>query len=119
MPARPRRIKVGNPAAKRLTNKLTDQRRGTAASRGYGAKWRRARAAYLAAHPLCECKECMAGEIRVRAAMVVDHKIPHKGDMKLFWDRSNWQAMSKPCHDKKTASEDGGFGNPVSKGRAG
>jgi 5-methylcytosine-specific restriction enzyme A len=31
--------------------------------------------------------------------------------MTLFWDRNNWQAMAKACHDKKTASEDGGFGH--------
>lgn len=31
--------------------------------------------------------------------------------MKLFWDSANWQAMNKECHDRKTASEDGGFGN--------
>lgn len=44
-------------------------------------------------------------------ATIVDHIIPHKGNMELFWDRDNWQAMSKECHDKKTAREDGGFGN--------
>lgn len=44
--------------------------------------------------------------------MLVDHIIPHKGDMELFWDRNNWQAMAKECHDKKTATEDGGFGKP-------
>jgi 5-methylcytosine-specific restriction enzyme A len=41
---------------------------------------------------------------------VVDHIIPHRGDMTLFWNRKNWQAMSKTCHDKKTATQDGGFG---------
>jgi 5-methylcytosine-specific restriction protein A len=44
-------------------------------------------------------------------ASVVDHIVPHRGDMALFWDRSNWQAMSKLCHDRKTARENGGFGN--------
>lgn len=46
----------------------------------------------------------------VRAASVVDHRRPHRGDMKLFWDRNNWQSMAKECHDRKTAREDGGFG---------
>jgi 5-methylcytosine-specific restriction protein A len=42
----------------------------------------------------------------------VDHRVPHRrGDLALFWDRTNWCAMSKPCHDAKTAREDGGFGN--------
>jgi 5-methylcytosine-specific restriction protein A len=31
--------------------------------------------------------------------------------MKLFWDKRNHQALCKRCHDEKTASEDGGFGN--------
>ncbi|MFR3634507.1 MAG: HNH endonuclease [Sutterella sp.] len=36
---------------------------------------------------------------------------PHKGDMALFWDQSNWQPLCHTCHSKKTAREDGGFGN--------
>jgi len=31
----------------------------------------------------------------------------------MFWDERNWQALCKPCHDAKTAREDGGFGRPV------
>ena len=41
------------------------------------------------------------------ASTTVDHIIPHKGDRKLFWDKTNWQALCKPCHDAKTAREDG------------
>lgn len=44
-------------------------------------------------------------------AEVVDHIQSHKGDMRLFWDESNWQPLCKRHHDIKTASEDGGFGN--------
>lgn len=47
------------------------------------------------------------------ASAVVDHIVPHKKDQKLFWRRSNWQALCKPCHDRKTATEDGGFANPM------
>jgi len=47
----------------------------------------------------------------VQAATVVDHIKPHRGDKTLFWERSNWQALCKQCHDIKTAKEDGGFGN--------
>lgn len=88
-----------------------DQRRGSASARGYGADWRRARLDYLRRHPLCECKDCKAGELRHTPAVLVDHIVPHRGDMALFWDQGNWQAMSKACHDRKTAAEDGGFGN--------
>lgn len=82
--------------------------RESASMRGYDGKWRKARLAYLAKHPLCvKCKE--AGKLV--AATVVDHIVPHKGDYKLFWDSENWQPLCKECHDIKTASEDGGFGN--------
>jgi 5-methylcytosine-specific restriction protein A len=41
----------------------------------------------------------------------VDHIIPHKGNKGLFWTRFNHQALCKSCHDRKTATEDGGFGH--------
>ena len=37
---------------------------------------------------------------------VVDHIVPHRGDQKLFWDKSNWQPLCKACHDRKTWRED-------------
>lgn len=90
-----------------------DRRRGSSAARGYGVAWRKAREGFLRAHPLCQCPECDEGRIRTLVATVVDHKRPHRGDMALFWDSSNWQAMAKACHDRKTAREDGAFGNPT------
>lgn len=41
---------------------LREKWRGSAASRGYDSRWRRARMAFLQAHPLCA--ECMADTIR-------------------------------------------------------
>ncbi|KEQ22865.1 HNH endonuclease [Paenibacillus tyrfis] len=84
-----------------------DRERGTAAQRGYDSKWRTARAGYLAKHPLCV--ECQRVGV-IKAAMVVDHIKPHKGDKALFWDRGNWQPLCKHHHDVKTVREDGGFG---------
>ena len=75
----------------------------SASSRGYGNRWRRASKQFLEAHPLCE--ECRR-QGRYTKATVVDHIVPHRGDMKLFWDRSNWQALCKRCHDQKTGRED-------------
>lgn len=77
--------------------------RESACTRGYGSRWQKARARYLTKHPLCvECQK--AG--KYVTATVVDHKIPHRGNKKLFWDENNWQALCKPCHDKKTWNED-------------
>jgi 5-methylcytosine-specific restriction enzyme A len=79
-----------------------DRARPSAARRGYGPRWRRARQAYLARHPLCVPCEA-AG--RLEPATVVDHVVPHRGDTVLFWDEANWQGLCKRCHDAKTARE--------------
>lgn len=119
MPIRPGRS-CGKPGCSRLAFRggycdrhrkerqaQADQYRGTAASRGYDRRWRKARKRYLEQHPLCVmCK----AEGRTTEATVVDHKIPHKGDKHLFWSVENWQPLCKKHHDQKTAAEDGGFG---------
>lgn len=77
----------------------------SAAKRGYGRKWQKASREFLRVHPLCA--ECMKKQPPqyVKAA-VVDHRIPHRGDPKLFWDQGNWQSLCKQCHDRKTMTED-------------
>ena len=75
-------------------------------------RWRKASKMFLNEHPLCECNECKSLG-RLVSSQVTDHKIPHRGNLELFWDESNWTAMSKKCHDRKTAKEDGGFGNKI------
>lgn len=89
---------------KRVEEKRIEQQRSTAAKRGYDAKWRKYRKYYLCRNPLCV--RCLEKSIN-KAATVVDHIIPHKGDFELFWDSNNHQALCKPCHDMKTAKEDG------------
>jgi 5-methylcytosine-specific restriction protein A len=34
----------------------------------------------------------------------------------LFWNETNWQPLCKECHDRKTATEDGGFGHYKKRG---
>lgn len=84
----------------RLIRKESDERRGTAAQRGYDGAWQKARKGYLAKHPLCA--SCLRGG-KYTPATVVDHIIPHRGDKNLFWDSENWQSLCKQCHDRKTA----------------
>ncbi|TIX60322.1 MAG: HNH endonuclease, partial [Mesorhizobium sp.] len=38
------------------------------------------------------CRYCPA------PANVVDHIKPHRGDMRLFWNRANWQPLCTRCH---------------------
>ncbi|AFM40315.1 restriction endonuclease [Desulfosporosinus acidiphilus SJ4] len=88
-------------------SKEYDLRRGSAASRGYDSRWATTRKRYLREHSLCV--ECLKTG-KLTPANVVDHVIPHKGDMVKFWDESNWQSLCKRCHDRKTAKEDGRWG---------
>ena len=86
-----------------------DRGRKNSNARGYGSKWRAESAAFLAAHPVC---------VRCGApSTVVNHKTPHRmsaartapelsAAQKLFWRRSNWEAVCKPCHDGPIQSEE-------------
>ena len=63
-------------------------------------QWRRIRAAYIAANPLCE--ECKRNGYTV-AGEQVDHIVPrHRGGGHGF---DNLQTLCVPCHEKKTAGE--------------
>lgn len=79
-------------------------------------RWRALRAAQIAAHPFCQCPHHLGKKVRADfpefgGVAVVDHKVPHRGDAKLFWDRKNLQTMTKQCHDRfKQSQETGGSG---------
>lgn len=68
------------------------------------AHWQRLRAMVLQRDPICQ----YCGR---RPSTCVDHKIPHRGDYAKFCDPDNLAGSCKPCHDKKTATEDGAFGH--------
>lgn len=100
---------------KKVIRRAMDSQRNPEHRKLYDYWWRTRSKAFLRDNPLCQCEECKTRPQGPRAATVVDHKIPHRGDITVFRDRSNWQAMAKVCHDRKTAREDGGFGNRSSK----
>ena len=92
-------------------------------ARGYGYKWQQARAAYLVKHPFCAfCLrevgisyqqdavaigiECTGKGIGLPYAHVVDHVVPHRGDMQLFWDSANWQSLCTPHHSRDKQREE-------------
>ena len=60
------------------------------------ARWRKMRAAQLARQPLCQHCQAQGRDV---AATVANHVIPHRGDMKLFWDETNLGSECKPHHD--------------------
>jgi 5-methylcytosine-specific restriction protein A len=89
-------------------SKQVDEQRSVGSDRQAGRalyrspQWRTTRAAVLTLHPFCECAECVAGNLPVRAS-VVHHRRPHGGDRALFFDMQNLQALAKACHDSMTA----------------
>lgn len=82
--------------------------RDSPTKRGYSYRWSKVREAFLREHPLCV--ECLK-QGRITPATDVDHIVPHRGDPELMWNPDNYQALCHSCHAKKTAREDGGFGN--------
>lgn len=67
----------------------------------YGRRWRKARLLHLAVQPYCVmCSEKDASSI----ATVVDHIVPHRGDIELFWNKGNWQSLCGHHHNADKAS---------------
>lgn len=99
MPTMPKTFRPGIGAGikHRTARQEHDDRRGTAADRMYDGWWQRARARHLRDNPLCIC--CQANGY-IRAASVVDHIVPHRGDATLFRDPANWQSLCAECHNK-------------------
>ncbi len=94
----------------------------TSAQRGYGYRWQKARAGYLERHPFCVyclrdagisadtiegvIHACTDADPPLPYAQVVDHRIPHRGDMALFWDRNNWQSLCSTHHSGEKQCEE-------------
>src|SRR5262245_12823912 len=64
------------------------------------ARWTRLRTRVLREQTYA-CAQC--GQVQL--ALDVDHIQPHRGDARLFWDRTNLQALCSPCHTRKTDTE--------------
>ncbi|MFZ1428552.1 MAG: HNH endonuclease signature motif containing protein [Geminicoccaceae bacterium] len=66
-------------------------------------RWRRLRAAHLAAHPFCAmCRK----QGRVTPATVADHVKPHRGDPTLFWDPANLASLCQTHHSAAKQREE-------------
>lgn len=63
------------------------------------ARWEAVRRTLLARGPMCV--ECQKRGL-VKPATDIDHIVPHRGDLTLFWMKTNWQALCHSCHSIKT-----------------
>lgn len=103
---RKKRFTRHEPSNKVIVRRKTDDRRGSAASRGYSHRWREYRIRFLAENPLCI--HCMT------TATIIDHILPvvQEGDElsgsgdPLFWVPWNHQPVCALHHRIKTDRHD-------------
>lgn len=63
-------------------------------------RWRALRARVLFEEPVCTGRD--DGLPCGLPTTDADHKVPHRGDPALFWDRGNLQGKCHRCHSSKT-----------------
>lgn len=86
------------PRCSKEDDKRYENKRGTAASRGYGAGWPRLRAAKLKETPLCE--RCFARG-RITPATLVHHKDRNRSNRS--WE--NLESLCNACHEEEHKDE--------------
>ena len=86
--------------AKQAAKQYNLYSRDPATSKRYSGSWKRLRAVFLSAHPLCErCKD----EGRFRAADMVHHKVKLTDGGTNDW--SNLMALCQECHSRLHAKQ--------------
>lgn len=75
-----------------------DERRGSAASRGYTGRWAKASATFLKRNPLCEY--CRLRGRPLTPSTCTDHLYPHRWPIYqgVFWRSEWWVASCDTCH---------------------
>jgi 5-methylcytosine-specific restriction protein A len=95
---------------KQETSRGERLRKGSAWAQGYNTAWERVRQRALKRDNYV-CQECLKN-YRYVPAEHVDHVVPFHGKndpLRLLL--SNLRSLCRSCHSRKTALEDGGFGN--------
>lgn len=100
-PGCPRLIEPGTGGYCDDHKKPEQDHRKSAAARGYGARWRRIRAMFLARHPICSDRYGVhSREGRVEPATDVHHKKAKRNGGRDSFD--NLEAMCHSCHSRVT-----------------
>ena len=68
------------------------------------AQWQRLRqSTFLRDRYTCQMCRCIEGNT---SRLICDHKQPHRGDERLFFDPTNLWTLCKPCHDTVKQQEE-------------
>ena len=71
----------------------------------YGSTRWRALAKEVKLRDSFTCQKC--GRIDAgKRGLAADHKIPHRGDPDLFWDKTNLQTLCERCHSSDKQREE-------------
>jgi 5-methylcytosine-specific restriction endonuclease McrA len=99
---------MASPVAARTAQprvRVADQAEVSSRSRLYStARWQALRWSVLV-EAMFTCAMCRKVE-GDGSKLVADHKVPHRGDEQLFWDRGNLQCLCKRCHDSDKQREE-------------
>lgn len=100
---------------RRARQRLEDRNRSRPTRLIYGTmRWRRFRVWFLRnIDPLC--RFCLA-ENRTTPATEVDHIVELDVAPDRAFDPTNCRGLCKPCHSRRTAKDQRGWGNQTSKG---
>ena len=90
-------------------------RRANSMQRGYDTQWKKFSAWFKRQPEHCLCVTCLR-EGKTVPAEHTDHIIPLVDAPELKYEMSNLQGLCASCHSKKTATENGGFGNMTNNG---
>jgi len=87
-------------------------KRPSSHAQGYDRRWAKLAKMFRRQHPLCaDPFGEHAKEGRIAPGGHVDHIIPKRRGGDDDWN--NLQNLCPRCHSRKTATENGGFGNPM------
>lgn len=90
------------------TAREVDRNRNAQAWRSWysTARWKRLRWSILR-RDLFTCQWPGCGRLEANTSkLVADHKVPHRGDERLFWDEANLWTLCASCHSSAKQREE-------------
>lgn len=103
MPNVPRSNSLKRKKAKKYSSHDGGRWSSTGETRYNTARWKKSRLWWLKRQPTCV--HCRDNRGVFTPATVVDHIIPVSSGEVDFWDKSNWQSLCAPCHNRKSSLE--------------